>query len=195
MVSRVLFPDEIGCVDPEECFRFCGSSVSCTNSAFPKLVLEFLPSGGRGIMMSVMLSALMSDLTSIFNSASTLFTMDIWTLWRPRAGPREQLLVARWGCVIHFTWILYTVEYVISDFDPIQIVGDAESNFYICPYTIFISLRIRQGVKWRWYINKQILRKEGGIEGDLNDWNAEREKIGKFNRQVSYYTVILYNEK
>ncbi|KAK4311168.1 hypothetical protein Pmani_017311 [Petrolisthes manimaculis] len=100
MISRVLYPDEVGCVDPEECLRFCGSSVSCTNSAFPKLVLEFLPSGARGIMLSVMLSALMSDLTSIFNSASTLFTMDLWTRWRPRAGPREQLHVARLFIVI-----------------------------------------------------------------------------------------------
>ena len=32
----------------------------------------------RGVMMAVMLAALMSDLTSIFNSASTLFTIDIY---------------------------------------------------------------------------------------------------------------------
>ncbi|KAK4311170.1 hypothetical protein Pmani_017312 [Petrolisthes manimaculis] len=95
MISRVLFTDEIACVDPEECYRFCGSQVSCSNTAFPKLVLEFLPSGVRGIMLSVMLSAIMSNLTSIFNSASTLFTMDLWATWRPKAKPREQLLVGR----------------------------------------------------------------------------------------------------
>ena len=44
------------------------------------LVLGIMPEGMRGIMISVMLAALMSDLTSIFNSASTLFTMDIYRL-------------------------------------------------------------------------------------------------------------------
>ncbi|XP_068221656.1 sodium/myo-inositol cotransporter-like isoform X2 [Palaemon carinicauda] len=95
MISRVLYPNEVGCIDPEECMKFCGSPTSCSNSAFPKLVLEFLPSGVRGIMLSVMLSALMSDLTSIFNSASTLFTMDIWSLFHPKSSTREKLLVGR----------------------------------------------------------------------------------------------------
>ncbi|MPC42544.1 Sodium/glucose cotransporter 4 [Portunus trituberculatus] len=100
MISRVLFPNEVGCVDPEECYKFCGSRVSCSNSAYPKLVLEYLPSGMRGIMLSVMLSALMSDLTSIFNSASTLFTMDIWSQFRPRAKGREQLMTGRCFIII-----------------------------------------------------------------------------------------------
>ncbi|XP_063843627.1 sodium/mannose cotransporter SLC5A10-like isoform X1 [Scylla paramamosain] len=100
MISRVLFPNEVGCVDPEECYKFCGSRVSCSNSAYPKLVLEYLPSGMRGIMLSVMLSALMSDLTSIFNSASTLFTMDIWSQFRPKAKGREQLLTGRCFIII-----------------------------------------------------------------------------------------------
>ncbi|XP_071537324.1 sodium/glucose cotransporter 4-like [Panulirus ornatus] len=95
MVSRVLFPNEVGCVVPEECYKFCGSRTSCSNSAYPKLVLEYLPSGMRGAMLSVMLSALMSDLTSIFNSASTLFTVDIWSTFRPKAKAKEQLLVGR----------------------------------------------------------------------------------------------------
>ncbi|XP_064103539.1 sodium/mannose cotransporter SLC5A10-like isoform X3 [Macrobrachium nipponense] len=95
MISRVLYPNEVGCVDPEECLKFCGSPTSCSNSAYPKLVFEFLPSGVRGIMLSVMLSALMSDLTSIFNSASTLFTMDIWSLFHPKSSTREKLMVGR----------------------------------------------------------------------------------------------------
>ena len=49
----------------------------------------------RGIMISVMLAALMSDLTSIFNSSSTLFTMDIYRKFRARASAKELLLVGR----------------------------------------------------------------------------------------------------
>ncbi|NWV39094.1 SC5AA protein, partial [Grantiella picta] len=95
MISRVLYPDSVACVDPEECTRVCGTAVGCSNIAYPKLVLELMPSGLRGLMIAVMMAALMSSLTSIFNSTSTLFTMDIWRKLRPRAGDRELLLVGR----------------------------------------------------------------------------------------------------
>lgn len=44
-----------------------------------------------------MMAALMSSLTSIFNSSSTLVTMDIWRRLRPLAGERELLLIGRYG--------------------------------------------------------------------------------------------------
>jgi Na+/proline symporter len=46
-------------------------------------------------MMAVMLSALMSSLTSIFNSAGTVFTLDVWRKARPHAEERELLVVGR----------------------------------------------------------------------------------------------------
>ena len=45
MAARVLYPDIVACVDPEECRNYCGSSTGCTNIAYIKLVLELLPSG------------------------------------------------------------------------------------------------------------------------------------------------------
>ncbi|PNJ02079.1 sodium/mannose cotransporter SLC5A10 isoform X1 [Pongo pygmaeus] len=111
MISRALFPgahvygerhqvsvsrtDDVGCVVPSECLRACGAKVGCSNIAYPKLVMELMPIGLRGLMIAVMLAALMSSLTSIFNSSSTLFTMDIWRRLRPRSGERELLLVGR----------------------------------------------------------------------------------------------------
>nr|XP_020469956.1 sodium/glucose cotransporter 5 isoform X1 [Monopterus albus] len=100
MISRALYPDSVGCVDPEECVRVCGAEVGCSNIAFPKLVIELMPSGLRGLMIAVMMAALMSSLTSIFNSSSTLFTMDIWKKYRPRASEKELLLVGRIVTVI-----------------------------------------------------------------------------------------------
>ncbi|XP_016523043.1 sodium/glucose cotransporter 1-like [Poecilia formosa] len=49
----------------------------------------------RGLMLSVMLASLMSSLTSIFNSASTLFTMDIYTKVRRHAKERELMIAGR----------------------------------------------------------------------------------------------------
>ena len=95
MISRVLYPDTVGCVDPEVCQAFCNNPVSCSNTAYPALVLGILPEGLRGVMIAVMLASLMSDLTSIFNSASTLFTMDIYKTIRSQAKTRELLIVGR----------------------------------------------------------------------------------------------------
>lgn len=37
--------DSVGCVDPDQCVRVCGAEVGCSNIAFPKLVIELMPSG------------------------------------------------------------------------------------------------------------------------------------------------------
>uniref|UniRef100_A0A8C6Y8F4 Solute carrier family 5 member 10 n=1 Tax=Naja naja TaxID=35670 RepID=A0A8C6Y8F4_NAJNA len=95
MISRILYPDAVGCVDPEECTLVCGTEVGCANIAYPKLVVELMPSGLRGLMVAVMMAALMSSLTSIFNSSSALFTMDIWRKVRQEASEKELLLVGR----------------------------------------------------------------------------------------------------
>ena len=46
--------------------------------------------------MAVMVAAIMSDLDSIFNSASTLFTIDVWKRIRKNASVREMLVVGRY---------------------------------------------------------------------------------------------------
>ncbi|PIK38503.1 putative sodium/myo-inositol cotransporter [Apostichopus japonicus] len=98
MISRVFFPNELACASAESCLEVCGSATGCSNLAYPKLVasvyanslyLLFNFTGMKGIMLAVMLAALMSDLTSIFNSTSTLFTMDIWKYFREKISDKE----------------------------------------------------------------------------------------------------------
>uniref|UniRef100_A0A8C1RS92 Sodium/myo-inositol cotransporter 2 n=1 Tax=Cyprinus carpio TaxID=7962 RepID=A0A8C1RS92_CYPCA len=95
MISRILYPDEVGCGDPEVCKQVCGNPVGCSDIAYAKLVMELLPAGLRGLMMAVMLAALMSSLTSIFNSSSTIFTMDLWRNIRRTASEWELMIVGR----------------------------------------------------------------------------------------------------
>ncbi|XP_028259689.1 sodium/glucose cotransporter 4 isoform X3 [Parambassis ranga] len=95
MISRALFPDEVGCVDPAVCQSVCGATVGCSNIAYPKLVVELMPVGLRGLMLAVMLAALMSSLTSIFNSSSTIFTLDLYHRARPNASETELMIVGR----------------------------------------------------------------------------------------------------
>jgi len=37
LFSRILYPNEIGCSDPAECLKICGSEGGCSNIAYPKL--------------------------------------------------------------------------------------------------------------------------------------------------------------
>ncbi|CAI2727376.1 unnamed protein product [Schistosoma spindalis] len=95
MISRILFPDVIGCKPGPDCYQICGQKSGCSNLAYPKLVINIMPSGLRGLMLAVMLAALISDLTSIFNSASTLFTVDVYLKIRKKAKNMEIMVVSR----------------------------------------------------------------------------------------------------
>lgn len=95
MISRALYPDEVACVDPDICQRVCGARVGCSNIAYPKLVMALMPVGLRGLMIAVIMAALMSSLTSIFNSSSTLFAIDVWQRVRRQASEQELMVVGR----------------------------------------------------------------------------------------------------
>ncbi|XP_003478336.1 solute carrier family 5 member 4 [Cavia porcellus] len=100
MISRILYTDMVACVVPSECLKHCGVDIGCTNYAYPTMVLDLMPAGLRGLMLSVMLASLMSSLTSIFNSASTLFTIDIYTKVRKQASEKELLIAGRLFVVV-----------------------------------------------------------------------------------------------
>jgi Na+/proline symporter len=99
MISRTLYPDTIACNQPSICESICNSKRSCTNVAYPTLILKILPNGFKGVMLAVMLAALISGLTSIFNSASTIFTVDIYpnifSYRRKKITNRELMIVGR----------------------------------------------------------------------------------------------------
>jgi len=63
--------------------------------ALPALVLRVLPVGFRGLVVAGFLAALMSSLSSVFNSTSTLFTFDFYKKWRPNAAEKELVNVGR----------------------------------------------------------------------------------------------------
>ncbi|MCI4385533.1 hypothetical protein PGIGA_G00051550 [Pangasianodon gigas] len=132
MISRVLYPDEVGCVLPNECKRVCGTEVGCSNIAYPKLVVTVMPSGLRGLMLAVMLAALMSSLASIFNSSSTLFTMDIWTRIRPQARDRELMIVGR-------VWVLCIVAISICWIPVVQAAQSGQLFDYIQSVTSYLA--------------------------------------------------------
>uniref|UniRef100_A0A3B3WZP6 Sodium/glucose cotransporter 2 n=1 Tax=Poecilia mexicana TaxID=48701 RepID=A0A3B3WZP6_9TELE len=132
MISRILYPNEVGCVVPEICKEVCGTEVGCSNIAYPKLVVTVMPSGLRGLMLAVMLAALMSSLASIFNSSSTLFTMDIWTRIRPQATERELIVVGR-------VWVLCIVAISICWIPIVQAAQSGQLFDYIQSVSSYLS--------------------------------------------------------
>ena len=65
------------------------------DQAFPALMSSVLPSGLRGLVAAGLLAALMSSLASVFNSCSTLFTVDIYKKLYPDTEEKKLLNVGR----------------------------------------------------------------------------------------------------
>lgn len=63
--------------------------------AFPLLVAYVLPAGIRGIVVAGLLAALMSSLAGVFNASSTLFTMDFYSKYRPKATQHQLVWMGR----------------------------------------------------------------------------------------------------
>ncbi len=70
------------------------------DQAFPVLMSNLLPSGLRGLVAAGLLAALMSSLASVFNSCSTLFTVDIYKKLRPNTPEKKLVRTGQMATVI-----------------------------------------------------------------------------------------------
>jgi SSS family solute:Na+ symporter len=71
-----------------------------SDQVFPVLVTTLLPEGLRGLVVAGLMAALMSSLSSLFNSTATLFTVDIYEKLRPNASERQYVNVGRMATVV-----------------------------------------------------------------------------------------------
>ena len=65
------------------------------DQAFAALLMDKMPSGIRGLVAAGLFAALMSSLASVFNSCSTLFTVDVYKKLHPEAPEKKLLIVGR----------------------------------------------------------------------------------------------------
>jgi SSS family solute:Na+ symporter len=65
------------------------------DGALPTMIGALLPGGLRGLVVAGLLAALMSSLSSVFNSCSTLVTWDLYKKLRPDAPERRLVLVGQ----------------------------------------------------------------------------------------------------
>ncbi len=94
LIARVMWAPEVS-ADPD--------------MAYPLIVTRLMPSGMAGLMIAALLAALMSSLSAVFNSCSTLITMDIYRKVKPNASERRLVAVGRWATggivVLSILWI------------------------------------------------------------------------------------------
>jgi SSS family solute:Na+ symporter len=71
--------------------------LAAPDQALPTLIGVLLPIGLRGLVVAGLLAALMSSLSSVFNSTSTLITLDVYKKLRPDASERRLVLIGRFA--------------------------------------------------------------------------------------------------
>ena len=71
-----------------------------SGKAFPMMVKNVLPVGVRGLVVAGLLSALMSSLAGVFNACSTLFTMDLYSKFRPGASEDQLVRIGRTATIV-----------------------------------------------------------------------------------------------
>uniref|UniRef100_A0A915K4G8 Uncharacterized protein n=1 Tax=Romanomermis culicivorax TaxID=13658 RepID=A0A915K4G8_ROMCU len=126
MISRILYTDEVACTNPEFCDSACGSPRGCSNIAYPLLVIRLLPAGARGILIAVMMAAIMSNVTSTFNSCSTIFTMDVYHTFKKKATQLELLIVGRGFIVLMIVTSIVWIP-IIEAFPSSQLINYVQS--------------------------------------------------------------------
>ena len=70
-------------------------AIDKADKAFPMLVKYLLPVGLKGLVAGGLMAALMSSLASVFNSCSTIFTIDIYQKLKPNKSDNELLNTGR----------------------------------------------------------------------------------------------------
>ena len=68
--------------------------------ALPILINDLLPQGVRGLVLAGLLAALMSSLSSAFNSCSTLITIDFYKRFRPETSERRLVWIGQTATTI-----------------------------------------------------------------------------------------------
>ncbi len=75
-------------------------SLEDADQALPALITQVMPSGLKGLAIAGLLAALMSSLSSAFNSSSTLLTIDFYQKFRPDATEKDLVRFGRLTTVV-----------------------------------------------------------------------------------------------
>ena len=70
------------------------------DEAYPWLLTNIVPAGVKGVIFAALIAAIVSSFSAIINSASTIFTMDLYKpYFKPEATDKQMVLVGRLSSV------------------------------------------------------------------------------------------------
>lgn len=81
-----------------------GDTMDNTDAAYPLLIKNLIPEGLRGFMLAAIAGAVMSSLASMLNSASTIFTMDLYTRYIDKDASQKKIVLV--GRVMTMAFVL-----------------------------------------------------------------------------------------
>jgi SSS family solute:Na+ symporter len=88
-VFMLVLPGLIAFALYRDAFTIRNGQVANGDIAYPMLVINLLPPGLVGVMIAALMAALMGAMSSVFNSASTLVTLDFYKKIAPHANERQ----------------------------------------------------------------------------------------------------------
>ena len=99
-------------------FTMLQGSINVADDAYPWLIRNFAPPVVKGLSFAALAAAIISSLASMFNSTSTLFTMDIYKKYiNPNAGDKKLVNVGRLTSLVALVIAAITVKPLLGGLD------------------------------------------------------------------------------
>ncbi|MBQ9287504.1 MAG: sodium/sugar symporter [Bacteroidaceae bacterium] len=113
--------------------------INVSDDAYPWLVRNFTPTGIKGLSFAALTAAIISSLASMFNSTSTLFTMDIYKKYiNKEAKDRSLVKVGRITAVVALVIALIAVKPLLGSLDQaFQYIQEYSGFIYPGIITVF----------------------------------------------------------
>ncbi len=116
-----------------------GGTIDKSDDAYPWLIRNFTPTGIKGLSFAALAAAIISSLASMFNSTSTLFTMDIYKKYiNKEAGDKKLVNVGRMTSVCALVIALIATQPLLGSLDQaFQYIQEYSGFIYPGIITVF----------------------------------------------------------
>jgi SSS family solute:Na+ symporter len=99
-VFVLVLPGMIALARYPQLFTTVNGHVTNGDIAYPTLIVNLLPAGLVGLMIAALLAALMGSMSAVFNSASTMVTLDFYKRLKPTASEAQLVNMGRIATVL-----------------------------------------------------------------------------------------------
>ena len=116
-----------------------GGAIDKSDDAYPWLIRNFTPTGIKGLSFAALAAAIISSLASMFNSTSTLFTMDIYKKYiNKEAGDKKLVNVGRLTSICALLIALVATQPLLGSLDQaFQYIQEYSGFIYPGIITVF----------------------------------------------------------